>query len=286
MKSRLIKLCLLTSAAFCFISCAPTIFQQIATLKSEQVTLADNGVFSSETEELTIAYNFWSVGGEFTFTIFNNTDKNIYLNLEKSYFVLNNQAHDYFQNRTFIESIGVTGSYANTGLFSSIFSTTSASSAAISTRKTNTVEFAEMKVVCIPPRTSKSFQEFKVASTTIRECGLPRDPSKKENAEKVYTAANSPVSIENRLTFIQDEKEIPIVHTFYVSSIKNIAENDVCYIHYPEKCSGGKHPLGISLNKMASSNRYFIKYTKDYFDNDRVENSFKETSNGNGGRRF
>lgn len=288
MKRLVIKFCILISAYFCVVSCAPTVFQQIATLKSEQVTLADNGVFSSKTEEITISYNFWSDGGEFTFTIFNNTDKDIYLDLDRSYFIRNNQAYDYFQNRTFVESIDVTGNYTNSGFFSSVLSTTTASSASISTRKTNTIEFTEKKVVCIPALASKSFKEFKVASATIRECGLARDPSKKENAEKVYTAANSPLSIENRLTFIQEGKEIPIVHTFYVSSLKNIAENDVCYIHYPDKCSGEKYPLGISLNKMASSNRYFIKYTKDYIDNDRSETSLTKSQKEDTkrGRRF
>lgn len=288
MKSLFIKLALAIAVSHCIVSCAPIIYQQIATLESDQVKMNDNGVFSSDNPEFSVIYDFWSECGAFIFTVVNNTDKPLYLNLEKSYFIRNGIAFDYFQNRTFVESKGVSGSYSSAGLFSSMFSTSSSvTSNSYITRKSTAVEYAEQQIVCIPAHSSKSFEEFKVSTKTVRECGLPRDPSKKESAEKEYTAADSPISIENRLVFIKDNIDIPVTHKFYVRSVKNIAENDVHDIVYPDKCSGAKSPFSVNVHKMASSNRYYIKYTKDYYDNDRkAEPVTPSKSSKQGGRRF
>ena len=60
-----------------FTSCSPEIFQQIATLSSENVELKDDGTFAYENELLTIEYNFWSESGKFYFTITNNSDEDL-----------------------------------------------------------------------------------------------------------------------------------------------------------------------------------------------------------------
>ncbi len=85
-----------------FTACSPEIFQQIATLSSENVELKDDRAFAYENELFTIEYYFWSESGKFYFTITNNSDDDLYLNLEKSYFVNNGYAYDYYQNRTFV----------------------------------------------------------------------------------------------------------------------------------------------------------------------------------------
>ena len=49
------------------------------------------------------AFN-WDILGNIGFQFFNKTDKNIYLNLEESFFILNGISYNYYRNRVFTNS--------------------------------------------------------------------------------------------------------------------------------------------------------------------------------------
>ena len=277
-------------------ACSPQIFQQITTLNSEQVTLKDNGDYVAETPLFTIEYDFWSTNGNVCFTITNNSNVPLYLNLAESFFVNNGYAYDYYKARTYVYSHKSTVGYGTTGSTSiagSVMAGQSASvtgqgllypiasasasvgaslsktygaSSSVSMASQNgySVEYAEKDVVCIPAHSSKSFEEFIVSSDLHRECGFARNPSKKETMVKEYNADNSPRVIENRLTLILDKEVIPVNHVFYVSQIQNIAVEHATKNVERTDCSGVRLYPDLQINILGGANKYYINYTDSY----------------------
>ena len=286
-------------------SCAPMQYMQIATLKSEQVKLQTDGSFKSEHSEFTIEYDFWSKYGNVGFLITNNSDNDLYLNLEKSYFINNGYAYDYYQNRVFVYSskssssssltssrstisgnlnsnssnTQYTNGYNNTinsnsyGSYSSYSKTSGQSSSSTYSNyyeKSSSVEYIEDKIVCIPAHSSKYFGEFQVSSTIYRECGFPRNPSKKEESILEFEENDSPRIFENRLMFILDNKDIPVNHKFYVCEIQNILEDNAYEQVYRKNCNNDNIYPPVLVNKKASSDKYYLYYDfkDDYNYND------------------
>ncbi len=232
--------CLLQAA------CSPALFQQIATLSSDSVTLNDDGSFSYEDAMITIEYDFWSESGKFVFTITNNTDDDIKLNLADSYFVNNGYAFDYYQARTYVTT---SRKFSSTKL---------TSSTAAASESSNSVEYQEKPVVCIPAHATKVFEEFAVSSSVFRECGFVRDPSKKETSVREYSQYNSPLIIENRLSFQIGEITVPVTNVFYVSKYQNIAcVNTIEYLR-SETCNGSRRD--VKVHKLSARNKFYITY--------------------------
>jgi hypothetical protein len=61
-------------------------------------------VLTYEDENCIVTYNLWSDGGNVGFNFENKTDKDIYLDLDKCFFILNGEAYNYFRNRTLAKS--------------------------------------------------------------------------------------------------------------------------------------------------------------------------------------
>lgn len=287
-------------------ACSPLIYQQIATLSSENVNLKDNGAYSYEDGVMTIEYDFWSESGKFSFIIMNNSDDDIYLNLAESYFVNNGYAQDYYQARTYVYtsrsvaasgstasaavagSASVSASAAGQGLYGGVVGVAASLGASkgygasktysVAAEKGTSVEFAEKAIVCIPAHSYKVFEEFNVSSSVFRECGFVRDPSRKETAIKEYDGYTSPRVIENRLVFNIGEVTIPVTNIFYVSQYQNISAEEATEYVKVERCDGSKRD--VKVHKLSANNKFYITYsendllTTDGTANDRKTQSF------------
>ena len=283
----------LTIFAICsFITSCSVQYMQIATLKSDQVTMQSDGSFTSQHSEFTLKYDFWSYPGEVVFVVSNNSDKDLYLNLEKSFFINNGFAYDYYQNRTFIHSnrssisttnssstdaikeAGISGQtpYGLDGNVSLAQSYNKASSYSTHSEIGKTIEYKENKVVCIPSHSSKTFNEFNLYFDLYRECGFPRDPSKEDIITLEFTEDNSPKVFENRLMFIVDDKEIPINHKFYVCELENIRKDKAGELILLKDCKGCDIYPQIYVNRKASPDKFYLYYYGVYSNNnDRTE---------------
>ncbi len=272
---------------------------QIATLKSEQVKLQSDGSFKSEHSGFTIEYYFWSEYGDVGFLITNNSDKDLYLNFGKSYFIYNGYAYDYYQNRIFVNSSKSSSAISSTSSQSSSFGNinnsssnkqningyynysgaiinsnsygTSSSNSATNKYSTfssystyyensNTIEHIEDKIACIPAHSSKYFKEFQASFAVYRECGFPRNPSKEEEVILKFTEEDSPKVFENRLMFIMNDNEIPVNHKFHVCEFQNILEDEAYEKHFRKDCKGNEIIPPVLVNKKASSDKYYIHY--------------------------
>ena len=77
-------------------------------------------------------------------------------------------------------SIVNSNSYSSYSSHSKTSGYSSSSTYSTYSEKGSTIEYIEDKIVCIPAHSAKYFGEFQVSSTVYRECGFPRNPSKKE----------------------------------------------------------------------------------------------------------
>jgi hypothetical protein len=92
------NLILLGFISILFSSCVTTSFYQVyKTAHSDKIKLEESNLVY-EDDNCKVFYNLWTEGGDIGFKFYNKSDKNIYLNLEESFFVFNGYANNYFKN--------------------------------------------------------------------------------------------------------------------------------------------------------------------------------------------
>ncbi len=278
-------------------ACSSSMYQQIATLKSNQVEMNTEGQFVAKYSDVSIIYDFWAPSGTVAFVIQNNSDKDLYLHMAESYFINNGYAYDYYQGRVYGSSsqlsVGASStnvnSYSNTNKFgfgssfSGILHGSAESRTNIATQVAGTsygvgvetsVEYAEPKIVCVPAHSYKAFEQFNIQTNIYRDCGFITNPnSQTEKSELNFTADNSPFVIENRLMLEIEGNKTSINHKFYVSELQNISEDILFEYSYSKRCDGYNGTTQLKFHKMLAPNRYYIRYFPDYY-GDRTKDQY------------
>lgn len=247
-------------------------YQVYKTTASEKINLKDNSLVYEDLNCI-ISYNFWQNEGNIGFRFFNKTGKNIYLNLEESFFVFNGISNNYYKNRIFTNSHssgvvmlkGAKAAKSVTGYnFLDLVQTNLMSvSASISNTSTSgtSVAYTEEKIVCIPPQTAKIISEYTINKSIYRDCELLRYPTKKEIKSKNFTKSNSPIIFSNIISYKLDQSELQnkVQNEFYVSEITNLPVSEMFSSKYEENC-GKKSRFISSYFTEQSPNKFYIKY--------------------------
>ena len=143
-----------------------------------------------EDENCKVSYNLWNEGGNIGFQFFNKKDKNIYLNLEESFFILNGVSYNYYRNRVFTNSTrsgtlasrGRTASKSVTGInYLDLLQTntiTATNTVELMSSSGFSVSFNEEKICCIPSKTSKIISEYNINEKLFSDCSLFKYPSR------------------------------------------------------------------------------------------------------------
>ena len=237
-KNTLFKLvCVIITSLFS-VSCTQS-FYQIYTMDSKDLKMQDNSLLF-ENADCQVSYNFWSDGGYVSFAFKNKTDRDIFINMNESFLVVNGNAHNYFEAKTYtygsafatsigyVESLGVSLS-GKTGVWSNKHYTASAGVAASITSKSaimNTVSIKEQEVVCIPANSFKTFSKFCLSPAIYQKCVKKVDfPSNRASLAK-FDSHNSPIILNNRLTygFQNDNMDNHIDNVFWLGEIENFSE--------------------------------------------------------------
>ena len=286
-------------------SCA-TSFQQIASISSPQMRLADDGHFAYSQDDIVIDYNFWAPGGQVSFIITNNMDCDVYVDLSRSFLVVNGMTFDYFQNRTYSanssstlvssSAYGASNTFALTAGMANSFASSYGDSAygktygaAAGTSRTNAfsrrattsstvnsgIEYKEKEGVWIPAHSSRHFCEFSLLDAPYRQCGFARNPTKKEDMTLRFTENNSPYAFDNVLMLVVNGADRRVVNSFYISSLTNIQREETYEDKDGENCDGSKTYEKVRIYKFRSANRFYINYDfeseKNGASNDRLK---------------
>lgn len=228
-----------------------------------------------EDENCAVLYDLWDEGGDMGFTILNKTDRNIYLNMDNCFYILNGIAHNYYKNRVYtyssyspasaLRSASVSQSITGVNFFDLLqtnrISTVGGLSLAVSSGLS--VAFNEEKIMCVPPKTSRIISEYIINKILIRDCGLLKYPGRKEIKTISFSKAQSPIVFSNRLAYTTEGSSNPIIieNEFYVSEITNYPEKEL-YESKTEEYCGQKGSLPTKVIKNRSIDKFYIKYSR------------------------
>lgn len=270
-KQRLIYVVL---GIFLLSSCVTTNFHQVYKVQPADMEVKEQFLIY-EDENCIISYRFWSEGGNAGFKIFNKTDNDLFLNLKKSFFVLNGVAYDYYLNRVFSNSTtsGIstsrtaTASKSATGvnqfnlLQTNLLRATS--SKGLTTSSGYSISYNEQKYLCIPSQTSKVVSEYNVNKELYRDCDLFRHPKKSQINTKTFSRSDSPIVFSNRITYAIEEPVdwINVKNEFYVSEITNYPNSEFFESKYEEFC-GQKSTNRTRYFKNVSPDKFYITYSR------------------------
>jgi hypothetical protein len=273
---RNMKLIFIAIIAVLMTSCATTSFyyQVYKATPSDKLITKENFLIY-EDENCKVSYNLWKEDGNIGFSFYNKTDKNIFLNLEESFFILNGIAYDYYRNRVFTNSTSsgattsraATASKSVTGInYLDLLQTNriqTTSSVGLITSAGYSISYNEEKVICIPSKTSKIITEYNINGSLYRDCDLFKYPTKKQIKSKSFSKAESPIVFSNRIAYTvgQSDNLIKFENEFYVSEISNYPEREITELRQEEFC-GKKSTTKTKYFKDVSPNKFYIKYTK------------------------
>lgn len=226
-------------------SCGPQTFFQIYEVKSDDVTLKEQ-VMEFENAECLIAYNTWAESGTMNFMFQNKTDKNIYLQMPQSFFIVNGVAENYYSGITISKSTSSLLSYWNSGTksFSSGNSSTQVGKGFLEISQTDrknkgysqtegmgithsegqTITTKQTEVICIPPQSSKVIDSFTLINGIYLNHNKQMDYPDSVAHPYTFTTETSPLKIRNRIAYSFDEKGAEtkfIENNFWLSSYQN-----------------------------------------------------------------
>jgi hypothetical protein len=252
------------------ISCNPTkTYFQIYKTKSETVKKTNNNSIAFEDNNCRIEYNLWENNGNAGFSFFNKTNETVYLLLDESFYVINGNAYDYYQNRVFINTISSATQQSSSLGYGKIgfLSITNYASKSIINNSSNGVEVIESKIIAIPSKASKTISEFKINETVYRDCDMLRFPSSKQISMKSFSENASPLKFYNSICYRigQQETKVKIRNDFFVSEITNLAENEVMVIERNKFCDQ-KGGTPVKVFEESNPNNFYVRYSKTQMD--------------------
>lgn len=225
MKRIILYLVLILSLSSCYV----TNYMQVATLQSNNVSLKD-GCYLYVDEAVRVEYVFNREDGVFTFEVMNLTDGDIYVDMEKSLFVYNQQAYDYAGRDLY------TTTYAGAAVTttSGYMSMGGGSVSGVGTTKiygeASTVSQRLPKKILIPKGCYRTFYGFDINEEIYRQMFFARNPGPKEEVFILRENMHRPIDFSNIIYIICDTQEFVVKNDFEVAGIENICVTENMYL--------------------------------------------------------
>lgn len=188
---------------------------------------APDGIF--ENADVRIVYDFWAPGGNAGFRFYNKTSEPLTLYLDRSFFIMNGIAHDYYQARIITNSSST--SVSKTVGFRYLYGTYAANQTSQSG-----VEYTEKPQIVIPANSSKAIAEFTVTPDYFAHCDLKRYPTKKQVRSVSFDQNSSPFIFSNFITYQIGSQTQSVSHDFFVSEITNVPASEAFKNVQTERC--------------------------------------------------
>ena len=206
-------------------------------VKSDALKQEDNSLVY-ENNDLKVMYNLWGENGSVGFILQNKTDKDLFVDMDKTFFIFNGQANDYFKNREYsaattdVASVGYGFSQTYWGVngfwpTQNYVPTTASALTKLMKGQSHGITTKEKLIVCIPAHAYKVISEYKVSPRFVKTCERSKDFPKRTANVANYSESSSPVKFKNRIaySFDSDCKNLQhIENSFYVSSVTNYSK--------------------------------------------------------------
>lgn len=264
------KICLINyrSLIFCSLlmtSCVSTKYFQVfeTTPSSSEAVVSEKVKF--EDGQLSFIYDFWSNKGDFGFRVWNRSDSAAVIDLENTFYIRNDFAQPYYTDMEMTYSTGssaaarVQNNYFNPfynpyNLYSSAVTAETGSSSSISR------SHQRGKHVTVPARAYIEIQGFSIVQGYNGICNLESYPARKETSLKVFSEADSPIKITNRIAYRSKGEMKTVEHTFYVSKITNMRESEALTTLNTDDC-GNRLYAPKTVFAVGSPKSFYIPYS-------------------------
>ena len=188
-------------------------------------------------ENCDIIYNLWADSGSMDFIFTNKTNKDIYIDLTRSFFIQNGIAYDYYSDKEYTSTVSI-GDASTSELMASytkygythtpyLWTPTSISRGAkVSSTFTSgysaSVTTKTEKYIYVPAKASKIVRSFSISNHLYLICGNDELNAPNTESEKItYTKDESPLNFRNRITYILDENVHNVDNEFWITSVRN-----------------------------------------------------------------
>ncbi|MFR0677584.1 hypothetical protein [Dysgonomonas mossii] len=200
------------STILIFSSCSSTFFYSTLNTPNEYVEKVDNGDFLLETDSLWIAYCFKGQDGPVQITVFNKSDKPLYVDWGKSALIIDNVATTYSG-----EEINYSGDWNST--INSNTSSWGSFSGAASLPKSVSFVPPQTMVSEIPLILSPKFDHINKKSYKNATMGGQGDVALKVR-RRDFDQTDTPLAFKSYLTiYSQPDKPMVFEQDFYLSSL-------------------------------------------------------------------
>lgn len=198
-----------------------------------------------EDENIIVKYEFWGDKGSVSFTIFNKTKNDLIIDLQKSFFVKNNYAKQYFQNRTFHYD----GYKVNTTPEIKLY---------------NSYSLNEFPLITIPSETRILISEFNSVEDRYINCDLEKYPTKKQIKTITFSEANSPFKYSNIITYVTKNDTVRVKNDFHVIKVTNYPESVVTRLNETTPCGNkleGIERIRVFNQEYSKPNNFYYFYS-------------------------
>ena len=238
MKMKTLQNFLLVSCFSVLFTSCNKVFYQVYTLDSKELQMHGNAM-QYKNADCRVTYNFWSNGGIVAFAVENLTDKDIFVNMNESFLVVNGFAHNYFEDKTYTygnASSAALGYGENLSVSISgkdfwgkkNYTATAGTALSIAAKSStfNSVSQKEQEVICIPAHSFKVFSKFCLSPDLYVKCINNIDFPKTKCSVATFANDNSPLKMNNRITygFNKGTMDKHIDNMFWLSDITNYSE--------------------------------------------------------------
>ncbi|MFC6097113.1 hypothetical protein ACFPVY_10700 [Flavobacterium qiangtangense] len=240
---------------FALSSCSTTKYFQVYKTSAENAISDDNHI-NFEDANCKVIYDLWSEGGNIGFTIYNKSNADLTINLDKSFFILNGNASDYYQNRVFTKTNNSVIGHSVSAFYWYNFR----NSVSSSTSSGYSTAYNEKQNIIIPANSSKHIVEYLINNEYFKSCDLKKFPSRKEISPINFSKSSSPFVFKNTIDYTLNGKSFIISNNFYVSEIVNIPNAEMFQRTKLNDCDKTKT---VDYPKFKNANSFYVEYTKD-----------------------
>jgi hypothetical protein len=142
-------------------------------------------------------------------------------------------------------------------------STTLTAKTAIS--KGNSVSYREESIICIPQKSYKVIDGFRITDELIRNCNLIRFPKGAEVPSQDFTEVDSPLKLTNIISYSYNSSLVDtkvILNTFWINNVSNYSEVKFRHAEYAKFCDQ-KSMYSQYLFDFYNPSKFYMRYSKD-----------------------
>lgn len=248
---------------FALSACTSQNYYQLLETESNNA-LTQDGSIVFENKEISIVFDLWGDKGNGSFSIYNKTEKDIFVDLKRSHLIINDVAFTYFQNRNFSSKKVSILSPASDEVIreQQSIKLPGVSPKPASVQSNESVVFFEERIICIPPQSKQMIFGFNLLENIYRDCNLFRFPTNKQIFTSEFTNENSPYVYRNRISYAFEEEFTSVKtfeNSFFVKKITNYPEKEFVKYESLKFCSDSSI-YSTEVYPFYKPSSFYIKY--------------------------